>query len=155
MSGAVPAIAAGGLAAGTLDILAAMAIAAVNGVPPVRVLQYIAGGLLGRDTFQGGAWTAALGLLLHFLIATAAASVFVLAARWWPALLRRTALWGAVYGVAVWAVMNQVVVPLSRITPRPQPLSAVALMILVHIVCVGLPIAVAARTAGDRTPASR
>ena len=145
------AVLAGGLAAGVLDILAACAIAGSRGTPPLRVLQHIASGLLGPAAFQGGAATAALGLLLHFVIATGAAAVFVAATRSWPALTRRAVLVGAAYGVVVWTVMSQVVVPLSRVARRaqPQPLSAIALMIAVHMVCVGIPIALAAARARE------
>jgi uncharacterized membrane protein YagU involved in acid resistance len=143
------AILAGGLAAGVLDIVAACALAGSRGTPPLRVLQHIASGLLGPAAFQGGTATAALGLLLHFVIATGAAAVFVVAARSWPALTRRVVLVGAAYGVVVWAVMNQVVVPLSRVVRRaqPQPLSGMLTMIAIHMVCVGIPIALAAARA--------
>jgi hypothetical protein len=52
----------GGLIAGTLDILAAFIQSGLRGVTPMRVLQAIASGLLGADSFQGGFATAALGL---------------------------------------------------------------------------------------------
>jgi len=39
-------------------------------VPAQRILQSVAAGLLGDASFEGGAATAALGLALHFLIAT-------------------------------------------------------------------------------------
>jgi uncharacterized membrane protein YagU involved in acid resistance len=143
------AILTGGLAAGTLDILAACALAATRGTPPKAVLQYIASGLLGREAFQGGWATAALGLLCHFVIATGAAAVFVAAARAWPVLLRHPIPVGAAYGVVVWAVMNQVIVPLSQVARRPQPppVSAMATMIVIHMLCVGIPIAWAAARA--------
>ena len=47
---------------------------------------------------------------------------------------------GLAYGVIVHVVMNQVVLPLSRVTFRTPPWSFVAAMILVHVLCVGLPI---------------
>lgn len=57
------------LAAGTLDILFAMAFSHLRaGVTPTRTLHSVAAGLLGRDSFGGGAATAALGLALHFAI---------------------------------------------------------------------------------------
>ena len=49
-----------GLIAGTLDITDALVFYGLRGVPPVRLLQNIASGLLGRDAFQGGVGTAAL-----------------------------------------------------------------------------------------------
>jgi hypothetical protein len=48
---------------------------------PIQVLQYIASGALGKSAFEGGLVTAALGAMFHFIIAWAAAAVFVLASR--------------------------------------------------------------------------
>ena len=47
-SGALPAVFAAGLLAGVLDITAAFVTWVPQGVPPVRILQGIASGLLGR-----------------------------------------------------------------------------------------------------------
>ena len=133
-----------GLAAGTLDIIAAGTLTVWRGGATVRMLQGIAGGLIGPDlAFQGGAATAALGLGLHFFIAFTAAAVFYAASRQLPALLRHALIWGALYGVAVYFFMNRVVVPLSRLPPRPATTSVT--MILIHILCVGLPIALLIR----------
>lgn len=136
----------GGLIAGALDITAAIVTNGWRGVPPVRVLQSVASGLLGSPAFQGGNATAALGLLLHFLIALAAAAVYVAASRRLPALVRWPLLWGPLYGVAVYFFMSLVVVPLSaapfRIRLDPPDL---ATGLIVHMLCVGLPIALAAR----------
>lgn len=62
------AIVAGGLVVGALDILDAFIFFWVrSGVRPMRILQAIAAGLLGRDAAVSvGAGTAALGLGLHY-----------------------------------------------------------------------------------------
>lgn len=59
----------GTLIAGSADIVAGVLPWVLKGVPLQRVLQSIASGLLGREAFSGGAWTATLGLLLHLPIA--------------------------------------------------------------------------------------
>jgi hypothetical protein len=135
----------GGLIAGVLDITAAIVIYAFRGVAPVRILQSVASGLLGPAAFTGGGKTAALGLALHFLIATTAAAVYFLASRKLPALIRKPGLWGSLYGVAVWAFMNFVVLPLSAVRKQPFDAEMALILVAVHIVCVGLPIAFAAR----------
>ena len=72
----------GGLIAGTLDISAAFLTAWLRaGVRPVRLLQFVASGLIGAAAFNGGVKTAMLGLALHFLTATVATVVFYLASR--------------------------------------------------------------------------
>jgi hypothetical protein len=135
----------GGLIAGTLDIIAAIVIYAFRGVSPVRILQSVASGLLGPSAFTGGAGTAALGLALHFFIATTAAAVYFFASLKLPMLVRKAGTWGALYGVAVWAFMQFVVLPLSAVRKQPFNAEMALIMIVVHIVCVGLPIAFAAR----------
>ena len=139
------AIVTGGVAAGLLDILAAFAYRGAYGVSPTRVLQGIASGLLGPAAFQGGPATAALGLLLHFVIALGAAVVYYIASRAFPVLARRPVPCGLAYGVAVHAFMNLVVLPMSRVNFRTPPLQFHLVMIAIHMVCVGLPIALAVR----------
>jgi uncharacterized membrane protein YagU involved in acid resistance len=148
----------GGSVAGVLDIIAALALSGALGTPPQVVLQSIASGLLGRAAFAGGLMTAALGVLLHFVIAFTAAAVYYAASRWWPVLVRRPVRSGAAYGVVVYVVMNAVVLPLSRVAPSAPRWSSAIALILIHMVCVGLPIALAVARADDgltRRPAAR
>src|SRR5438270_5331805 len=109
----------GGLVCGVMDITAALVVYGYMGAKPVRLLQGIAGGLLGPRTYNGGISTALLGLLCHFVIAFSAATVFVTASRFAPFLVRHALLCGALYGVAVYFFMNRVVVPLSAAAKFP------------------------------------
>ena len=53
---------------------------------------------------------------------------------------------GLLYGVAVYLVMNLVVLPLSNVAQRPfVPSLAVMIMVIIHMLCVGLPIALVTR----------
>lgn len=133
------------LIAGTLDISDALFFYGLRGVPPIRLLQNIASGLLGRVAFTQGASSAALGLLLHYFIATTVATIYIFASRRLP-LSRHPFLFGTLYGVMVYIVMNYIVVPLSKIGPRPTPpliplINGVAAL----IVCIGIPVALIAR----------
>src|SRR5260370_14742435 len=74
-SSAFLAIAVGGGIAGTLDLLQACMLFGWD-IPLV-----IAGGLLGRQAFQGGVGTYVLGVVLHFFIACSAAAVYYAASR--------------------------------------------------------------------------
>ena len=145
-----PLLLAGALA-GVLDILAAFAVSWPR-VPPVRVLQYIASGVLGPAAFRGGGVTAGVGLALHFVIATGAAAAYYAASRHWPPLRRYPVACGLAYGVVVYLVMNAVVLPLSRVTVRGTSWTSVLVMIAIHMVCVGLPIALVI-SRGDRAGA--
>jgi hypothetical protein len=135
----------GGLACGVLDITAALVVYGYFGLKPVRLLQGIAGGLLGPRTYDGGIATALLGLVCHFVIAFSAAAVFVAASRVAPFLVRYAVLSGALYGIAVYFFMNRIVVPLSAATKRPFSVEMMLIGVVIHIFCVGLPIALAAR----------
>src|ERR1700751_27912 len=80
-SGALPAIFFAGLLAGLLDITAAFVTWVPQGVPPIRILQGIASGLLGPQAFKEGMPTALQGGAVLFLIALSAAAVFSAASR--------------------------------------------------------------------------
>jgi hypothetical protein len=111
-------VAIGGLVAAAIDLGYACAFwAARAGLPPSRVLQSIAAGLWGPAAFAGGAATAALGLLLHVGIALAVAGVYYFAARHTSRPAERPWLFGAAYGLGVYAIMTYVVVPLSAAGP--------------------------------------
>lgn len=145
------ALVTGGLVVGVLDILDAFVFFWLrSGVKPARILQAISAGVVGRDAaVAGGNATAALGLALHFVIAFSVVIVFWLAARAIPALVRQPFVTGALYGLAVWGVMNYVVLPLSA-TSGPAGLPPPAVLangLLIHIVGVGIPAALAARAA--------
>jgi len=142
---ALPAIFWAGLTCGVLDISAAFITWAIRGVKPFIILQAIASGLLGAESFAGGWTAAALGAACHFFIAFSAAAVFYAASRKIPLLTRRAILSGALYGVAVYIVMYWIVKPLSLVQPRPFSLSETLVAIITHIVCVGLPISLIVR----------
>jgi hypothetical protein len=100
----------GGLIAGTIDIGAAAIISKAN---PLFILQAVATGLFGRASFQGGGGTMVSGMLLQWAMSILIAAIFTYAANSWSVLARRWFLWGTLYGVVVFLVMNYVVVPLS------------------------------------------
>jgi hypothetical protein len=131
-----------GLLAGTLDLTAAFIQYGLRGVSPVRIAQSIASGLLGRAAYQGGSTTAALGTVLHFAIAISAAAAYYVASREFPLLNRRPLLMGPLFGIVVYAFMNYVVLPLSRFPPGRFDLTSLVTGLLIHVFCVGLPIAI-------------
>ncbi len=135
----------GGVLAGTCDLIFALVYFGSKGATAVRVLQTIAGGALGRATYEGGNATALLGFALHYVNAFIIAAIYVAAARRLPVLLRRAVASGLLYGVGVYYVMNLVVVPLSAYRKPPLPLAFDPYSILAHALVVGLPIAFAAR----------
>lgn len=124
----------GGLAAGLGDSFLALAL---YRAPITVIYQSVAGGLLGRTTFQGGLKTAALGMALHFFIATTAASVYVMTSLTTPELRRHPASCGLAFGMMVYFFMKYIVLPLSAVS-RLGPFEPLAL--IGHALLVGLPI---------------
>jgi len=138
----------GGVVAGTFDIVYACVFWAIKrGVSPQRILQRVAAGWLGEASMTGGVATAALGLATHFFIATSMSVTYYLVARRWPALWERPVAYGAAYGLPLYAVMNYVVVPLSAAGPSSKDPLWVGMSIAVHMLLIGLPIALFARRA--------
>jgi hypothetical protein len=141
----------GGLTVGALDGLDAIVFFGLrNGIGPLRIFRGIAAGLIGRPAaLDGGPAVVALGLLLHFSIATTIVAVYSLASRRFTSLTRRPFLCGPLYGVAVYLVMNLVVLRLSalHVTGLPSALPVLVNGVLIHIVGVGLPSALFARAA--------
>jgi hypothetical protein len=145
MSDTALAILAGAAGAAFLDGLAATIDFRMRGVSFARLWQGVASGALGPSSFQRGNTTVFLGLAFHILIATTASLVFNIAAGHAHTLLTHYIASGALYGIAVYFVMNFVVIPLSAMRPRPFALAITIRQLLIHIACVGLPISIAAQ----------
>jgi len=106
-----------GIVAGTIDIGAASLISGYN---PVFISQYIAGGLLGKASLDGGLQTAGLGLVLQWAMSIIIAAIYIFASRFLPVLRSQWAPMGILYGVPVYFVMTYVVVPLSAWHRTPK-----------------------------------
>lgn len=126
----------GGLSAGTFDLILAF-MTFGRGMP-----RGIASGLLGAKAFQGGAVTWVLGILLHYFIAFSAAAVYCFASRKLLFLKEHFLVCGAFFGIAVFLVMNLVVLPLSAVPFPIGPFTVHGLTrgIVVHMVFIGMPI---------------
>jgi hypothetical protein len=144
MAGTFQAILWAGSACAILDGLAASIQFGLIGIKPVRVWQGVASGLLGERAFHKGWLSGSLGLLLHSLIAFTVAALFVGASRRIPFLAQAYWISGPLYGIAVFLVMNLVVVPLSARPKRQASSQAVVVQLMIHIFFVGLPIALVA-----------
>lgn len=129
------AVLVGGMIAGALDLTAAF-ISYGWGVP-----RGIASGLLGPSASQGGVGTYILGICLHFFIALSAAAVYYMVSRKLEFLKEYALVCGLFFGIAVFLVMNLIVVPLSAIHFQgPYSWRGLIQGLLIHMFCVGLPI---------------
>lgn len=149
----------GWLLCGVLDIASAVTISLANKGSPIRMLQGIAGAVLGPVTFDGGFATAILGLAMHFGVALAATAIFYGLSRRIPAMVEWAVLSGLLFGVFWLLVMYRGVIPLMAAlrplylanAPRRPPPALWPLPVLVHMTCVGLPIALAVRRFGAQS----
>jgi hypothetical protein len=134
-----------GLIAGAMDITGAtIHYLSVGGSNPVRILNFVASGVFGKEALEGGAGMAAMGMLFHMFNAYCFTLFFYLVFPLITKLFKGRYAWGVIYGVGVWCVMNLVVVPLSNVAPRPLLLIPSAIAMFVLIVCIGMPISIRA-----------
>ena len=127
------------LVVGVLDATDGVVFLGLHGQNPIQVLQYIASSLLGTRSFSGGLASAGLGLVLHFAVSLVVATIYILASRRVAVLRTQWVLMGLLYGAAVWAVMNLVVLPLTAVVPGPITTAALVNGIIGHALFVGLP----------------
>src|SRR3984885_2590696 len=132
-----PAIMVGGLIVGVLDLVYAIVVYSPH--QPILVPQTIASGILGIRSYGGGVGTAVLGVILHFVIALGAATVYYLASRRLTFLVSRAVLCGLIYGALVYLFMHLVVLPLSAIPKEPTHFVYQAFEFVWHWIGVGLP----------------
>jgi hypothetical protein len=150
------AIISGWLLCGVLDITAACVQAWVQvGRGPGVVLRGVASALWGAAAMTAGPGMAAIGLAMHFLVALTATLVFYALSRR-LAWLRTAPLWlvGPLYGVVVFCAMNYGTLPALSVlrnlylhTPPRFPGSMGWPQLLIHMICVGTPIAWGVRRA--------
>jgi hypothetical protein len=140
----MPAILVGGAVAGTFDLIAAILMYGW-GAP-----RGVASGLLGSSAFKGGPAIWTLGVLLHFVIAFGAAAIYCLASRRLGFLKEHFLVCGIFYGIAIYLVMNLVVVQLSAFPLKGRAFSVGAMIhgLLVHMFLIGLPISFSLRKLG-------
>jgi hypothetical protein len=129
------------LLAGTLDATDGVVFFGLHGLNPIQVLQYIASGLLGAQSFRGGLATAGVGVGVHFAIALVVAGIYLFASRRIPALRSQWVMLGLAYGAAVWAVMNLAILPLTAVAQSHLTTSGLLNGVIGHALLVGLPIA--------------
>jgi hypothetical protein len=137
----------GGAIAGTLDEISAILSLGWN-VPRVD-----AAGLLGPRVIHGSdPWVWILGLALHYFIAFSAAAIYCLASRRLLFLRDHFLVCGLFYGIAVFLTMYLVVMPLCAFHYKgPYTLHTLLQGIIVHMLLIGLPIAISLRLAPEET----
>ncbi|MFO1187884.1 MAG: hypothetical protein U1E87_10810 [Alphaproteobacteria bacterium] len=117
----VGAIIGGGLTAGLCDFVFASIFYPLRAhIPVERIWQSVASGVLGKAAFDGGYAAAALGVSLHFFIATVMAAAFVMVTLKLKFLSRYWLIFGPLYGIFLFYAMQGVVLQLSNVPTKPD-----------------------------------
>lgn len=141
----VPRLLRAGVLTGLVDGLFAVVLTVFDQASVTRLFQGIASTVLGRDAFDGGVATVALGVAMHFGVAFGWSAVFlflVLGSAHLRAFLgsrHGVIKVASVYGPMIWVVMSLAVIPL--LTERP-PVVGLRwwIQLFGHFPFVGVPI---------------
>jgi hypothetical protein len=101
----------------------------------------VASGLLGQAARDGGVEMALLGAALHFFICLSGAALLWLLTSRLKFIPRQWFVLGVLYGLAVLATMNYIILPLSQIGRSIYPLGNMHVTAFWHILLVGIPTA--------------
>lgn len=132
-----------GIGIGLVDLAFAAAYWGEYGVAPVRIPQTIAAWALGPEAALGGGWTTALlGTLLYCYLTTLMVESYRQLAARRPRLLQRPFLAGPVYGVCMYVLLFEILVPLlARQAPAGEPLAWTLACLAAYAFLIGLPCA--------------
>lgn len=138
--GALQTILLAGFIAGSLDIASAFVQYYIRtGNSPFKILNYVASGLVGKESSSGNGMAVA-GLLLHYVIAFAFTIFFFWIYPKWNLLAKNRWFTAIGYGLFVWVIMNLIVLPLTRIPHIPFNLSRASIAALILICMIGMPV---------------
>jgi hypothetical protein len=129
--------------AGTLDILCALVQFYIKtGKNPVAVLKFIASGFFGKEAFTDNSLMPIYGLFFHYVIAFSWTALFFFLYPKISFLKKNKFVSGAVYGVFIWIIMTQLILPLSNTPDLPFNIIQSILGIIILILAVGIPISI-------------
>jgi uncharacterized membrane protein YagU involved in acid resistance len=115
-----------------------------HNVPPPRLIQNIASGLLGKRAFAGGENTVLLGVVLQYFMMSLMVGTYYVVSTRTKALNAKPLMYGLLYGIVLYVMMSHVVVPLSAAAQGPVVASWIILSIIVHLI-IGVTVAFGAR----------
>jgi hypothetical protein len=135
------AISLAALLTGTLDITAAIIKFFIEHQQgPFPVFRYIASGVFGKETASTGTLMIIWGLVFHYINAFLFTAFLFLIYPKLIAWLKNKFLTGLIYGIFIWAIMNFVVVPLSRINKFPSGAKEAILDAMILVFMIGFPV---------------
>ena len=81
-----------------------------------------------------------IGLAFHYIVAMSYTLFFFWLVQKFPSLLKIKILTAIGYSIFMWAFMEFVVLPLTKIPHRPIVLNNALIAIAILVICIGLPI---------------
>lgn len=127
------------LMAGTFDGIAAVLWATYyTRAISLQIFRDIVSGVFGNAAFTGGQIMIIYGILLHYLIALLFTVTWFLSYPLFNSLLRYKIVITIFYGLATWAIMQFVVLPLSNVPKQPLHLTVAITGAVILIFTVGL-----------------
>lgn len=127
-----------GFIAGTMGILAAIYLLAHGNA--LGTLRFIASGVFGKQALQGGPEMAVYGLMFHYIIATSFTVVYFFLFPRVPVMKKNKWISAIAFGIAVWSVMNLLILPMTSVTQHPLNLIPALKNIFILVVCIGIPV---------------
>lgn len=132
-----------GLIAGILDAIAGVIVYFIYfKLNPLQVLQFIASGVYGPTSINGGVLMIVAGLFFHFVIAYVVAIIYFYAYPKISVLSKYKVASGLIFGLGIWLVMNLLIIPVTNIPKGPFDGGLAVVGIIWHMVLVGLPISI-------------
>lgn len=139
--------------AGTLLLLAGFAGAIWSGGSPLAMLTSLASGVIGDAAWRGLVIGPLLGLVVHFFLIGLIVDLYVIVAIRVPAVNRHWRSSGALFATLAWIARCTIAAPRDwppaflTLTPRET-----LVQILLHILLLGLPVALVTRLASRWRP---
>lgn len=107
---------------------------------PFALLRYIASAAFGKERAASENSMLFFGALFHFIIAYSFTIFFFLIYPHIRFLSKNRLATGIFYGVFIWAIMNLIVVPQTRIGARPFVLKNALIAAGILIIAIGIPL---------------
>jgi len=130
-----------GFMAGTLDATAAVVLYSKQYTlhSMAGSFRFISRGIFGSSVTPNGALYPVLGLILHYLIATVWAAIYILV---FFRVFKPGALWAKVilFGCLIWTIMNGFVLPITGLTMMKYDGWSIMESSAIILICVSLPI---------------
>lgn len=107
---------------------------------PLAVLRYIASAVFGKETANSESSMYFIGAIFHFIIAYCFTIAFFLIYPHIRFLSKSRLFTGILCGLVIWAVMDLLVVPQTKIGHRPFVLKNAAIAAGILVVAIGIPL---------------